>query len=203
MAPAWFLAPFAALIAWTTSRRLEAARLEYSGQLLAKIGLLLALIALVCAPARYYTKRILLARESRAVANEYLDALLEYRVDDAYRLMAPAFSQGQPLDEIVSKLGRDNYQKYREQPVVVGLQGKGKDVLITYLDEIYGDTRSGIDEVFHRYLVTVEQKGAPPKKQMVMVALTGAVSPDGSWDGRVWTVNANTMIADAAEGAGY
>src|SRR3954464_10485796 len=65
----WIIPPIALVIAGLTSRRLEQARDEYAGQFAAKLGVLLAVVSLCGAPTIYYTKRFILGRESRAVAD--------------------------------------------------------------------------------------------------------------------------------------
>src|SRR4051812_22500730 len=57
----WLVPPIALIVAGMTSRRLEQARDEYAGQVLAKFGLLLAVISIAGAPTIYFTKRFLLA----------------------------------------------------------------------------------------------------------------------------------------------
>jgi hypothetical protein len=197
LTPAWYIAPVAVLVAWLSSRYLDQARLEYSGQLVAKLGLLLAVVALVCAPLRYYTKRLLLARESRELANQFLDSLLEHRLDDAYKMMAPAYAQTQPVEEIVEKLGRRAYQSYRDLPLVTTLQGRGEQAQVSYLGELYSDTAGGADDLSHQYLITLDGPSGEPVRYYTSVQLQGAISPDGRWEGRGWTVSQNSYMADS------
>ena len=199
VSPTWYLAPVALLIAWRTSRKLDTARNEYSGQLLAKIGLLLALISLICAPLRYYTKRVLLARESRGFADQYLDALLENRVDDAYKMMGPAYTQDQSVAEIIEQLGRQAYQNFHELPQVAALKGRGDDAQVTYLGGLYGDTTGGLDEIGHQYIIATKGPTGAPQVYYLRTMTAGAISPDRRWEGRGWVVAKTTWFAPADE----
>jgi hypothetical protein len=188
----WVLLPFAIIISSITSFRLERARQEYAGQFISKVAVLLSLVSLVGAPTVFFTKYYLLAAESRTVADQYLDFIMENKLKSAFKLTQSVLTQASTKsdDEMVLRMGREQYLNYLAGPSLRQLGGIGEVAQVTHSGALYEGTSQGLDRVMHQYIVTIDT-GKPGEKPLVLsvpVLMQGATSPTGEWEGRKWRV---------------
>jgi len=186
----WLIPPIAVLVGALTSRRLEKARDEYAGQFISKLGVLFAVIALFGAPTIYYTKRFVLGRESRVIADAFLDRILENKLKLAYAYTARPDMQAEAQDdaeEIQKRRGREPFQMFVATTTVTHFGGKGADVQVTHSGYWYDGVDRGIERVMHQYIFTVyNDKNEVTGTFSVPVLVSGAVGPE--WAGRKWMV---------------
>jgi hypothetical protein len=185
----WLVPPVALVIAGLTSRSLEQAREEYAGQLLAKLGLLLAVVALVGAPTIHFTKRFLLGRETRVIADRFLDLILENKIKDAYALTARLDIQASAqddADEIQKRMGRESYMQFLTSSTVQAYQGKGADAQVNHQRFVYEGRDKGVEKVVHFYVVNLYKDDEISGTYSLLLMLSGGVGPD--WQGRKWMV---------------
>jgi len=186
----WAVPPVALVVAGLTSRRLEQARDEYAGQFLAKLGLLLSVIALVGAPTIHFTKRFILGRESREVADRFLDLILENKIKQAYALTARLDIQASAqddADEIQKRMGREPYMQFVQNSAVQYFQGKGADCQVTHQRFVYEGRDKGVEKVVHMYVINIyNQANEIGGTFSYFMVLSGAVGSE--WQGRRWMV---------------
>jgi hypothetical protein len=186
----WIIPPIAVVVAGMTSRRLEQARDEYAGQFAAKFGALLAVIALCGAPTIYYTKRFILGRESRVVADAFVDLILENKLKTAFAKTARPdiqASANDDADRILDRMGREPYQAFIGSPPVGLFGGKGADIQVTHSGLWYVGEEKGIERVVHVYILTVfNEKNEQAGLFTLPVVVSGAISPE--WTGRRWMI---------------
>jgi hypothetical protein len=186
----WIVPPIAVVVAGLTSYRLEQAREEYAGQFAAKFGALLAVIALCGAPTIYFTKRYILGRESRAVADSFVDLILENKLKMAFAKTARPDMQASANDDadrILDRMGREPYQMFLGSQPVALFGGKGENVQVTHSGLWYVGDEKGVERVVHVYIVTVfNDKNEQDGLFTFPVILSGAISPE--WAGRKWMI---------------
>jgi hypothetical protein len=191
----WLIPPIALVVGAMTSRRLEKAREEYAGQFISKVGVLFAVIALFGAPTIYYTKRFVLGRESRAIADAFLDRILENKLKLAYAYTARPDMQAEAQDdpeEIQKRRGREPFQMFIATPTVSQFGGKGAEVQVTHSGYWYDGADRGIERVMHQYLFTVyNAKDEVTGVFSVPVIISGAVGAE--WPGRKWMVEVHQV----------
>lgn len=207
----WVLPPVALLIAARTSQQLEKARLEYAGQLLAKIAILLALIAGIGSVTRYLTTWLLLTREARAMANSFLDEVLVGEYKQAFVLTRPPLEraglEGQP-DQVIMRSG-EHYRNFLTEPLITTFAGKLADTQVTYV-EVKGYGEAGgyhtAQVVYRLTLDTPQKPAAPPAEDdgipsatadrqvyEVTIYLKGATAQNAEWEGRQWFVSGSPL----------
>lgn len=201
----WLVPPVALVVAGLTSRRLEQAREEYAGQLLAKLGLLLAVVALVGAPTIHFTKRFLLGRETRAVADRFMDLILENKIKEAYALTARLDIQASAqddADEIQKRMGREPYLQFLQSSGVQSFQGKGADAQVNHHRFVYEGRDKGVEKVVHFYVVNLyNQANEIGGTYSMLLVLSGGVGPD--WQGRKWMIEAHEAAPYEAKESKY
>lgn len=186
----WIIPPIAVVVAGLTSYRLEQARDEYAGQFAAKFGLLLAVVALCGAPTIYFTKRYILGRESRVVADSFVDLILENKLKTAFAKTARPDMQASANDDadrILDRMGREPYQSFLSSPPVGLFGGKGADIQVTHSGLWYVGVDKGVERVVHVYIMTVfDEKNVQTGQFTLPLILSGAISPE--WTGRKWMI---------------
>ena len=186
----WIVPPIAIIIAGLTSRRLDQARDEYAGQFIAKLGLLCAVIGLAGAPTIYFTKRFILGRESRAVADSFIDLILEHKLKNAFAYtVRPDMQQAAAgdADKILDRAGKERYQGFLGQPPIGLFGGRGADAQVTHIRHSYEGSEKGVERVVHNYIIAMyNDKGEANEYYKVFVLVSGGVSPD--WTGRRWFI---------------
>jgi hypothetical protein len=186
----WIIPPIAVIVAGLTSYRLEQARGEYAGQFAAKFGALLAVVALCGAPTIYFTKRYILGRESRVVADTFVDLILENKLKSAFAKTARPDMQASAnddVDRILDRMGREPYQAFLGSQPVALFGGKGADIQVTHSGLWYVGADKGTERVVHAYIMTIfNEKNEQTGRFTLPLVISGAISPE--WAGRKWMI---------------
>ncbi|QDU63782.1 hypothetical protein Pan216_46630 [Planctomycetes bacterium Pan216] len=187
----WFLPAIAFIISGITSYRLERAKHEYAGQVLAKAGLLISLIAGAGAVTQHYVRWGILRSEALEEANNFLDDLLTNRAPDAFFLTNPPISrvglEGSPED-LISR-NKQAYRDFLRKPIVKELGGKLDQTQVTLLETVPVGQERGYDVIFVRYALEVGDNVLECSLQ-----LQGSVAYSGEWSGRQWYVSATHLV---------
>jgi hypothetical protein len=185
----WVVPPIAIIVAALTSRRLEDAREEYAGQFIAKMGLFFAVIALAGAPTIYYTKRYILGRESRAIADQFVDLILEHKIKNAFfysvRPDMQAAANGD-VDRLLDRAGKERYDQFLNNYSLSLLGGRGADAQVTHTGFLYAGADMGVERVVHSYRVTLYKGEEVTGVFTLATILSGGVGSE--WQGRKWFV---------------
>jgi hypothetical protein len=189
----WIVPPIALVVGIVASRWLETAKSEYAGQFIAKLGLVLATVSLVGPPTIFFTKRFIMVRESRGIAERYLDLLLQYKIKTAFALTvnpSVQVAQKDNVEKILDRVGREAYMGWLESGVCRILGGMGARAQVTYNGSIYPGVDQGVERVMHQYMVTIDPP-SPNEKPIIWsvpVHVRGARAPGGEWEGRRWQI---------------
>ena len=179
----WVLPLIGLVVAGLTSRRLERARREYAGQLLAKTAVFLALIAAVGAPTRFTIEWFILTREAKAQANQLLDFVLAGRIKEAfYQSTSPLnrASAKDSLDQLIVRAG-DTYREFLDGELVKTFNRQGKEAQVTCLGATGYGSEQGFTVVVLSYRIAL-----PERTYNVGIVMKGGIARSNEWQGRQW-----------------
>lgn len=150
---------FALVLSIVTSIRLERAKSEYAGQLLARLAAVLAVVSLFGSVTKYGVEWAILTREAHRVADQFLDEVLAFQVKRAFYWRMPPWGRpadedAKGLDELLIRNG-PAYRDFVNSPLVAKLGGKVADAQVTYA----GVETYGYDTLYHvslQYVVNLD-----------------------------------------------
>ncbi|HVJ80379.1 MAG TPA: hypothetical protein VNC50_04850 [Planctomycetia bacterium] len=183
---------FGVYVSW----RLEQARGEYTGQVMAKAGLLFALVAAVGVPTVHFVNYFVLSRESRPFADRFIDLMLENRVKSAFLLVqSPSVQKSAKggVEDVMRRRGREEYVSFAGSALVGSLGGLGAKCQVTYAGARMAPEDRGVTRLIHHYFVatpSVRNDGTADVWR-VDIYIAGAASPAGEWEGRAWWIESN------------
>ena len=181
-----FIPVLGVAIASLTSRRLEAAKREYAGQVLTKGAIFLMLIAGIGAPTHYLVQRFIIIREAGAISAQYVDLLLQNRIKEAFVLRNSPLARSEAqdaADDLIIRAG-DKYRTFIEfSQSADTLGGRLADAQVTDLGCFGYRYSGGTFNVETLYRIVMDSK-----TYEIQVLAIGATAANEEWDGRQWYV---------------
>ncbi|MFO0948395.1 MAG: hypothetical protein U1D30_21155 [Planctomycetota bacterium] len=198
----WVLPALVLPLSIWTSIRIEKARAEYAGQLLAKAAIVISLASGIGSVTKFSIEWVILSREARQEADRFLDLILANRLKQAFVLTIPPHRRADMENDVDQLIQRnsDGHRKFLLSPIVEEFKGKAADVQVTF----QGFGGFVYDKGFHiiglHYYFTLDDK----QIYRVSLAAFGGVAPAGEWKGRQWyvsdpVVEKVTLKADGTE----
>jgi hypothetical protein len=189
----WFIPPLALILAFYTSRRVELARKEVAGQLVAKLSIFVALIALIGAPTQFFVQYLILTREARKAGDAYVDSVLQNQIRTSFEYTLHPMSRAMITDDPTTRdeFLRMNQEKYRQvlnMPIYMVLGGKLKESQVTFMGYKWRGYFDGLFHIDLRYDVDCEGT-----VWVVVLKMKGGVALGGEWKGRQWYIDSATM----------
>jgi hypothetical protein len=182
----WAIPIVALVIAVPTSRWLERAREEYAGQLLAKVGILLAVLSFCGASTQYAVTRFIIVNEAGKVADHYVDLILAHRVKDAYFYTLPPLArkdQQDQVDALIDK-SKNQYRAYLYGDGVTDLlRGRLAEAQVTRVSCGGHQFQQGSHYVYVNYQITLDSG-----VYSIWLLLQGMEPTANEWKGRQWIV---------------
>lgn len=183
----WLLPAATLVLALATSARLEKARQEYAGQLLAKVAVLLSLAFGIGAPTKYAVEWWIISGEAHRFADRYLDTVLANQVKTSFVSMLPP-PQRVGLEDNVDQLIRRHaalYRNYLMDPVVQTFRGKVEQAQVTYVGQDMYVYQDGSYFIGLEYRITLDDEN---RVMRVRLQVRGSVADAHEWKGRQWSV---------------
>lgn len=193
----WLIPPLALVVAIRTSMQLEIASREYAGQVLAKIAILVALVAGIGSATRYFTQWAILIVQARSYSDTLIDEVLTNRIVESFYLTSPPqkrVGMEAALDQLLIRSG-SGYREYTKSDIVKTLGGKGREAQVTYLGFGNYGFDGGFVFVDVLYRISIEAL-----RYDVRILARGAVAERGEWSGRQWYAE-NIQVKPSEPGA--
>lgn len=184
------------ILSIVTSIRLDRAKEEYGGQLIAKLAILVGLVGTLGAGTSHVVQHIALTREARAFAESYLAAVLADDLEEAFRLRMAPQARAIVNDNVKDLLFQYNkeFEAFKKEKVTQVLRAGGKEALVEFKGNSEVFRMEGLSLVGVDFHVTLP--GNPPKKFATTIGVHGGVSYVGDWEGRQWYIRGNEAIAE-------
>lgn len=188
----WFIPVIGLIVSAMTSSRLEQARREYAGQVLAKAAVAISLCCLVAAPTQHLLTRLIITREARQqLGDRYIDLLLTNRAKEAFVLTLPppnrAGRESNP-DELIVRAGQGYREFLNGDPWRI-LGNQLAETQVTFL----GVGAYGYAEGYYVVALLYEIDVAGSVYDVAVIA-KGGEAPQGEWAGRQWYVQQARFI---------
>lgn len=198
----WVLPAFVLPLSIWTSVRIERARAEYAGQLLAKMAIVISLASGIGAGTKYAIEWTILTREARRECDRFLDLVLANRLKQAFVMTLPPHRRADMENDVDQLIQRnsDAHRKFLMSPIVEHFAGKAADVQVTFRSFGGFVYDKGFHVVGLHYHFTLDDK----QVYRVGIAAQGGVAPAGEWQGRQWYVSSPmvepvTLLPDGSE----
>jgi hypothetical protein len=189
-----------------TSVRLDQAKNEYEGQFLAKLAILVGLVATIGAGTKHTITYFALSREAREYGELYLRTLLADNLEEAFRLRIGPQVRALCKDDVKEMILQynDGFEAFKTEQVTQTLRAGGENSLVEFIGITGMEHFDGMELLGVQYRVTIVNE--PRKTYELILGISGGVSPAGDWEGRQWFVRGNEDIREVsapatAEGA--
>jgi hypothetical protein len=181
-----------------TSVRLDRAKSEYEGQFLAKLAILVGLVATIGAGTKHTITYFALSREAREYGELYLRTLLEDNLEEAFRLRIGPQVRALCKDDVKEMILQynDGFEAFKKELVTQTLRAGGANSTVEYLGVTGMEHFEGLELLGVHYRVTIVNE--PRKTYEVILGISGGVSPAGDWEGRQWFVRGNEDIREVS-----
>ncbi|MBY0588100.1 hypothetical protein K2X85_13040 [bacterium] len=186
------------LVSIITSIRLDRAKEEYEGQFLAKLAILVGLVATLGATTTHSITYFALTREAREYGEVYLQTLLADNLEEAFRLRIGPQIRAICKDDVKEILLQynENFDAFKKEAVTQTLRAGGVDSTIEYLGVTGSVHIEGMELIGMHYRVKIANE--PRKTYEVVLGISGGVSEAGDWQGRQWFVRGNEDIKEVS-----
>lgn len=181
-----------------TSIRLDRAKDEYEGQFLAKLAILVGLVATIGAGTKHTITYFALSREARAYGELYLKTLLADNLEEAFRLRIGPQIRALCKDDVKEIILQynDGFEAFKKELVTQTLRAGGADSTVEFLGVTGMEHFEGLELLGVHYRVTIVNE--PRKTYEVILGISGGVSLAGDWEGRQWFVRGNEDIREVS-----
>jgi hypothetical protein len=186
------------VISIVTSIRLDRAKEEYEGQFLAKLAILVGLVATLGATTKHTITYFALTREAREYGEVYLRTLLADNLEEAFRLRIGPQMRALCKDDLKEILLQynENFDAFKKEAVTQTLRAGGVDSTIENLGVTGTIHIEGMELIGMHYRVTIANE--PRKTYELVLGISGGVSEAGDWEGRQWHIRGNEDIKEVA-----
>lgn len=190
--PTFWLVPIISLpIAIYAYRFLERTKLEYAGQTLTQLSLLLTMVCLFGSITQYSVKRYIIVSQAIAESDRFIDLLLDGQIKQAYVLTLPPGQRADFEDDPDTLVVRNGeaYRVFIRGEICSYVRGKGSLAQITRWPVLQYGFAQGLYHVGVEYEFDIEGE----RKLAVVVHVAGGTAAADEWKGRKWYIRESTL----------